>query len=184
MLTGLGFAMSLQNATHIRLDCPELIAGGNAELDLEPGAQSTPHAEEVLERAAIIANVLAELTQLDGRPRELPDSVHDGLVALADMVHQLLNEGELRTTLDKPYRYSVPDGTDMSDLEAVMRGVVRPLAPIAGQPTVIARLSIEGPATARVVATEPQTIIEVIPQGDSTQAVMTFVGPAVDGATE
>lgn len=184
ILTGLGFAMSLQRATHIHLHCPELIAEGSAGLDLKPGAQSTPHAEEVLERAAIIANALAALTQLDGRPRALPDAVDDGHVALAEMVHRLLTEGEVRTTLDSPYRYSVPDGTDTSDLEAVMRGVARPLAPIAGQLTAIAQLRIEGPATARLIATEPQQIIEVTPQSEKTQAVMTLVAPVADSATD
>src|SRR3954469_18593937 len=47
MLTGLGFAMSFQRATHIQLDCPELITGGSVGLDLKPGAQSTPHADQV-----------------------------------------------------------------------------------------------------------------------------------------
>jgi hypothetical protein len=183
MLTGLGFAMSLQEATHIQLDCPELIAEGSAGLDLEPGAQHTPHAEQVLERAAIIANALAALTRLDGRPRALPDAVGDGYVALADMVYRLLSDGEVRVTLDAPYRFSVPDETDTSDPEAVIRGVARPLAQIAGQPTVIAQLRIEGPASARLVATEPQQIIEVTPQGDKTQAVMKLVGPVADDAT-
>ncbi len=183
MLTGLGFAMSLQRATHIQLDCPALIADGSAGLDLEPGAQSTPHADQVLERAAIIANALAALTRLDGRPRILPDAVSDGYVALAEMVYRLLSEGEVRVTLDAPYRFSVPDETDTSDPEAVMRGVARPLASIAGQPTVIAQLRIEGPASARLVATEPQQIIEVTPQSENTQAVMTLVGPIADDAT-
>jgi hypothetical protein len=77
----------------------------------------------------------------------------------------------------------VPDETDTSDPEAVMRGVARPLASIAGQPTVIAQLRIEGPASARLVATEPQQIIEVTPQSENTQAVMTLVGPIADDAT-
>ena len=184
MLTGLGFAMSLQRATHIQLDCPELIADRQRRrLDLEPGAQSTPHADQVLERAVVIANALAALTRLDGRPRTLPDAVSDGCVALADMVYLLLSEGEVRVTLDAPYRFSVPDETDTSDPEAVMRGVARPLASIAGQPTVIAQLRIEGPASARLTATEPQQIIEVTPRGENTQAVMTLVGPVADDAT-
>jgi hypothetical protein len=183
VLTGLGFAMSLQRATHIKLDCPELITGGSVSLDLEPGAQSTRHADQVLERAAIIANALAALTQLDSRPRTLPDAVSDGYVALADMVYRLLTEREVRVTLDAPYRYSVPDETDTSDLEAVMRGVARPLAPIASQPTVIAQLRIEGPASARLVASEPQQVVEITPQSENTQAVMTLVGPVAGDAT-
>ena len=137
----------------------------------------------MLERAATIANALAALTRLDGRPRTLPDAVGDGYVALADMVYRLLTEGEVRVTLDAPYRFSVPDETDTSDPEAAMRGVARPLAPIGGQPTVIAQLSIEGPASARLVATEPQQIIEVTPQSENTQTVMTLVGPVADDAT-
>ena len=184
MLTGLGFAMSLQRATHIQLDCPALIADGSAGLDLQPGAQSTPHADQVLERAVTIANALAALTRLDGRPRTLPEAVGDGYVALADMVYSLLTNGEVRVTIDAPYRFSVPDETDTSDPEVVMRGVARQLAPIAGQPTVIAMLRIDGPASARLVATEPQQIIEVTPQSDNTQAVMTLVGPVADDATD
>ena len=184
VLTGLGFAMSLQRATHIELDCPELISGGSVGLDLEAGAQSTPHADQVLERAMIIANALAALTRLDGRPRTLPDAVGDGYVALADLVHRLLTEGEVRVTLDAPYRYSVPDETDTSDPETVMRGVARPLAPIAGQPTLIAQLRIEGPASARLVATQPKQIVEVTPQSANTQAVMTLVGPVADDAQD
>jgi hypothetical protein len=183
MLTGLGFAMSLQGATHIRLDCPELITGGSVGLDLEPGAQSTPHADQVLERAVMIANGLAALTRLDGRSRTLPDAVGDRYVALADMVYRLLTEGEVRVTLDAPYCFSVPGETDTSDPEAVMRGVAKPLAPIADQPTVIVHLRIEGPASARLVASEPQQIVEVTPQSENTQAVMTLVGPVGDDAT-
>jgi len=183
MLTGLGFTMSLQRATHIQLDCPELITGGSVGLDLKPGAQRTPHADQVLERAVIITNALAALTRLDGRPRALPDAVGDGYVALADMVYRLLTEGEVRVTLDAPYRFSVPDETDTSDLEAVMRGIAKPLAPIADEPTVIAQRRIEGPVSARLVATEPQQIVEVTPQSDNTQAVMTLVGPVADDAT-
>jgi hypothetical protein len=99
------------------------------------------------------------------------------------MVYRLLSEGEVRVTLDAPYRFSVPDETDTSDPEAAMRGVARSLASIAGQPTLTAQLRIEGPASARLVATEPQQIIEVTPRGENTQAVMTLVGPVADDAT-
>jgi hypothetical protein len=180
MLTGLGFAIALQRATHIELDCPELIAEGSAGLDLEPGAQSAPEAEQFLERAMIIANALAALTRLDGRLRSMPEDVRDGHVALADLIYTLLTDGELRTPIVKPYRFSVPVGTDTSDLDALMRGVARPLAPLAGQPTVTAQLRIEGPARARLIASDPQPVIEVTAEGQNTQAVLAFVGPVSD----
>jgi len=59
-----------------------------------------------------------------------------------------------------------------------MGGIRRPLGTLAGQPTVVAELRIEGDVDGRVLDIDGKRVLEASPHdGQRAEVVMSFVGP-------
>jgi hypothetical protein len=163
LVTGLGFALTFGRTTRLHLDCQGLLPDDGMALDItDQGVDD--ETREILEHAVIVTTALAELTALDARPRYLTPSGTQRDVAVAELVHELLQHGEVRQPLTAPYRYSVPD-------------VRRPLGQLGGQPTVVAELRIEGQAEGRLIRVDGRTVIEAVPLDGDAEIALALVGP-------
>lgn len=132
---------------------------------------------EIFEHAMLVTAVLADLTRLDGRERTLGPVATAYDLHMAELVGELLRFGEIRTPLTGPYRYSVPRDARDQDPNDLMRGVRRPLGPLAGQPTVVAELPIDGNADGRLIEIDGATVLEATcHEGHAAEVVMTLVG--------
>jgi hypothetical protein len=174
LVTGLGFALAFGRADRLHLSCDGVLPTDGMHLDITDHGLDGETAK-ILEHAVIVTTTLAQLTSLDGRPRST-GSEHD--VAIAELVLDLLHHHEIRDPLTAPYRYSIPDDVLGDDPAKLMRGVRLPLGTLAGQPTVIAELRIDGDADGRLIEMDGKTIFVATPrEGARAEIVMALVGP-------
>lgn len=177
LVTGLGFALSFGRASRLHLACDGLLPPDGMELDITDHGIDEQTAQ-ILEHAVIVTTVLAELTNLDGRPRALTPSGTEHDLVVAELVLALLQHQQIRQPLTGAYRYSIPDDADSNDPAELMRGVRRPLGALAGQPTVVAELRIEGSVDGRLLDVDGKRVLEAIPHdGQQAEVVMSYVGP-------
>lgn len=177
LMSGLGFALSFGHANRLRLACEGLFPPDGLDLDIADHGIDAEMAS-VLEQVVIITGALAQLMRLDSRPRRLTPSGSEHDVSVAELVLQLMRETEIRQPLGGAYRYSIPEDAGSEDPSVLMRGVRRPLAMLAGQPTVVAELRIEGDADGRLEEIDGRKILEVVPRdGQQAEVVMLYVGP-------
>lgn len=175
LLTGLGFVLSFSRANRLTLASEGLLPPEGMDLDITDHGIAGNNAE-ILEHAMIVAAVLAQLTRLDGRPRTLGPVATEYDRVIADLVGELLRCGEIRTPLNGPYHYRV--AADAGDPGEVMRGFRQPLGRLAGQPTVIAEMRIDGDADGRLIEMDGVTVLEATPKpGGRAEVVMALVGP-------
>lgn len=177
LVTGLGFALSFGRASRLHLVCDGLLPRDGMHLDITDHGIDDVTAK-ILEHAVVVTTVLAQLTNLDGRPRALTPSGTERDLAVAELVLSLLQDREIRQPLVTAYRYSIPDDAGSDDPVALMRGVRQPLGTLAGQPTVVAELRIDGDADGRLVEVDGRKILEAVPRdGQQAEVVMSLVGP-------
>jgi hypothetical protein len=175
LVTGLGFVLSFSRANRLTLACDGLLPPEGMDLDITDHGIAAENAE-ILEHAMIVAAVLAQLTRLDGRPRTLGPVATKYDRAIADLVGELLRYREIRTPLTGSYRYRAP--ADAGDPGEVMRGFRQPLGQLAGQPTVVAEMRIDGDADGRLIEMDGVTVLEATPKpGARAEVVMALVGP-------
>jgi hypothetical protein len=184
LVTGLGFVLAFAHADRLRLVCDGLLPLGGLELDItEHGINGESAA--ILENAITVTAVLAELTRLDRRPRALSPTGSQYELAIAETVAELLRYREIRQPLTQPYRYAIPGATHNGDPSELMRGVRRPLARLADQPTIVVELRIEGDADGRLLNINGATVLEATPhKGGRAEVVMTLVGPVPHGVDD
>ncbi len=177
LVTGLGFALSFGRASRLHLVCDGLLPREGMHLDITDHGVDAEMAK-VLKQAVIVTTALAQLTRLDGRVRTLTSSGSEHDVAVAELILELLQEGEIRQPLSGAYRYSIPDQAGSEGPAELMRGVRRPLAMLASQPTVVAELRIEGDVDGCLEEIDGRKILEVVPRdGQQAEVVMFYVGP-------
>ena len=176
LVTGLGFALSFGRASRLHLVCEGLLPRDGMHVDVtEHGIDE--RTADILDHAVTVTTVLARLTSLDGRPRALPPSGTERDLAVAELVLSLL-QGEVREPLTDAYRYSIPDSAGSDDPAELMRGVRQPLSTLAGQPTVVAELRIDGDADGSLLDLGGARVLEATPRdGRRAEVVMSYVGP-------
>lgn len=178
LVTGLGFALAFGRADRVHLACDGVLPAGGMHLDITDHGLDDETAK-TLEHAVIVTTTLAQLSSFDGRPRSLMPAGSEHDVAVAELMLDLLRHHEIRQPLTAPYCYSIPDDVHGEDPARIMRGVRRPLGTLAGQPTVVAELRIDGEADGRLIDMDGKLILEATPRGGSqAEVVMRLVGPA------
>jgi hypothetical protein len=181
-MSGLGFIQAFGQATELYLECQGLLPDGGMLIEvLDQGVNA--QAEQLLEETTILTAALFELTQLDGRERYLPPALTEHDLWLAQIVYGLLHEDELREPLERVYLYSIPEDVADNDPDELMRGVQRPLGELAGQPTVVAQVRIEGTAKAERVEINGGPALAATPGDGGAEVVMTLVGPVAEAPT-
>jgi len=176
LVTGLGFALAFGRADRLHLSCDGALPADGLHLDIADHGLDGETAK-ILEHAVIVTTALAQLTWLDGRPRSLTPTGAEHDIAIAELVLELLHHHEIRNPLTAPYRYSIPDDVFGDDAAKLMRGVRRPAGTLAGQPTVIVELRIDGDADGRLIEMDGKTLLEATPrEGARAEIVMELVG--------
>ncbi len=179
---GLGFALSFGRADRLYLKCPGLLPSDGLTLDIRDHGVDAKSVQ-ILEHAVLVTTTLAQLTALDGRERYLSPSGTRRDIAVAELVLALLREGEVRQRLERPYRYALAPDAAGKDPDELTRGVERALGELAGEPTVVAELRIEGAANARLLEVDGTTVLEALARGQDAEVVMALVGPVPEPPT-
>lgn len=184
LLNGLKFIAALGVSRAIRLECDGVFPDGGFDLDITESGLD-PANSEILKHAWVVASVLAALTELDGRERWLGSGVHEYDLAIAGLVGSLLGSGELRQPLTEPYPYRVGSEFADRDPQDLLRGIQRPLAPLCGQPTVVAQMRFEGDVDGRLAEIDDVLVFEATPRtGGRAEVVVTLIGPIPPGPEE
>ena len=177
LVTGMGFVLSFAHSERLLLTCEGLLPADGMQIDITDHGIDDKTAD-ILQHAITVTAVLAQLTRLDGRARSLPPAGSEAELQTAQLIAELLRYGEIRQPLTRPYRYSIPDDEARRDPGELMQGVRRALAPLAGQPTVVAELRIEGTADGKLLDADGEIHLEATPaRGGHAEIVMVLVGP-------
>lgn len=183
LLAGLQLLAYFGHAQAVHLICEGVFKDEGVSVDVA-GKPLGDNEAALLRRLTLLATVMAGLTELDGLARTLPTEGDDSEISQALRVLPLLQDGEIRQSLDRPIRFTLPDTAKDLEPAEILRGVQSDLGELVGHPTVIAELSVQGEATGAFVDDPDQIVLEVTPaQAGSAEAVLKLVGPAPGAAT-
>lgn len=169
-LRGLGFAKGFQDAHHVRLNAPGLLA---QPMEWDGPTPMEPEAAEIWEVAVTIAAALDGLNGRDGRSRVMPSAIDPRHFAIATMVATMLRDGDVRVHPEtEEFEVGLPPDAAEDDDPKQWLDFEDQLPDLFGVPTLRVRQKVLKATALGVHSTGTRTILTCRHDGEAAIIVM------------